>query len=84
MVIQALGIFLTSLSLMKNGSTYPKSLKNIICSPKKMIHIGLARTKTTSLGSCFSLFVLDRGLEMGSAFLMVKLDVFLLSIMNRL
>ena len=76
--------FLTLSSLMKNGSTFPKNLKSIICSPKKTIHIGLARTKTTSLGSCFCVFVLGQGLEMGSAFFMVELDVFLLSLMNRL
>ena len=38
---------------MKNGSTSPKNLKSITCSPKKTIHIGLVRTKTISLGSCF-------------------------------
>jgi len=76
--------FFTLSSLMKNGSTSPKNLKSITCSPKKTIHIGLVRTKTTSLGSCFCVFVLGRGLEMGSAFFMVELDVFLLSLMNRL
>ena len=33
--------FLTLSSLMKNGSIYPRNLKSIICSLKKMIHIGL-------------------------------------------
>ena len=84
MVIQGLRIFLTLSSLMKNGSTSPKNLKSITCSQKKMIHIGLVRTKTTSLGSCFCVFLFGRVLEMGSALLMVELDDFLLSLMNRL
>jgi hypothetical protein len=76
MVIQCLGIFLTLFSLMRNGSTYIKNLKMFICHPKKMIHTGLLRTKITSLGSCFSLFVLGRGLEMGSAFFYGKIGCF--------
>ena len=68
---------------MKNGFTSPKNLKSITCSPKKTIHIGLVRTKTISLGSCFCVFVLGQGLEMGSAFLMVRLDVFLSLLTNR-
>ena len=35
MVIQGLRIFLSLSSLMKNGSTSPKNLKSITCSPKK-------------------------------------------------
>ena len=83
MVIQGLGICLTLSSSTKNGFTSPRNLKSIICSPKKMIHIGLLRTKTTFLGSCFCVSLLGRGLEMGSAFFMVRLDVFLSLLTNR-
>ena len=47
---QDLRIFLTLCSLMKNGSTSLKNLKNITCYPKKMIHTVLVRTRITSLG----------------------------------
>ena len=83
-MIQCLRICLTLCSLMKNGSNSLKNLKNIICYPKKMIPIGLVRTRITSLGSCSCVFVLGQGLGMGIVFLMVGLDVFHLFDLNRL
>jgi hypothetical protein len=44
--------FLTSCSLMRNGSTYTRNLKMFIYYLMKTIHIGLVRIKTTFLGSC--------------------------------
>jgi hypothetical protein len=69
---------------MKNDSTSLKNLKNIIRYQKKMIPIGLLRTRITSLGSCSCVFVLGQGLGMGIIFLMVGLVVFHLLLMNRL
>jgi hypothetical protein len=69
---------------MKNGSTYLKNLKDIICYPKKMIPIGLVRIRTTSLGLCSRVFALGQGLGMGIVFLMEGLVVFHLIVMNRL
>jgi hypothetical protein len=61
-----------------------KKMRDIICYRKKMYPIGLVRTRTTSLGSCSCVFVLDQGLEMGFVLLMVGLDVSHLFILNRL
>jgi hypothetical protein len=47
MVIQGLEIFLTSCSLMRNGSTYTRNLKMFIYYLMKTIHIGLVRIKTS-------------------------------------
>jgi predicted transcriptional regulator len=69
MIEQGLRIFLTLCSLMKNGSTSLKNLRNITCYPRKMNHIALVRTRMTSLCSCFCVFVLDQGLGMESVFL---------------
>jgi len=68
--------FLTMCSLMKNGSTYLKNPRNIICCSRKMTLIALVRTRTTSLGSCSCVFVLDQGLGMESVFFMAKYVVF--------
>ena len=70
------GFFLTLCSLMKNGFISLKNLRNITCYPRKMSPIALVRTRITSLGSCFCVFVLGRGLGMGSVFLMGKLVAF--------
>ena len=73
LMIQGLRSCMTLCSLMRNGSTYAKNLKNIICYPKKMNPIGLVRTRITSLGSCSCVLVLGQGLGMGIVFLMVGL-----------
>jgi hypothetical protein len=84
LMIQDLRHCLTLCSLMKNGFTSHKNLRNITCYPKKMIPIVLVRTRITSLGSCSCVFVLDRGLGMESVFLTGGLVVFHLSLMNQL
>jgi hypothetical protein len=53
---------------MKNGSTSLKNLRNITCYPRKMNHIALVRTRIPSLGSCFCVFVLGKGLGMECIF----------------
>jgi len=76
--------FLTLCSLMKNGSISLKNLRNTTFYPTKMNHTALTRTRITSLGSCFCVFVLSQGLGMESVFLMGKLVVFHLSLMKGL
>jgi hypothetical protein len=83
-MIQGLRIFLALCSFMKNGSTSLKNLRNTTCYLRKMNHIALVRTRITSLGSCFCVFVLGQGLGMESVFLMGKLVVFDLSLMKML
>jgi len=83
-MIQSLRSCMTLFLLMRNGFTYIKKMKDIICYPKKMYHIGLVRTRTTSLGSCSCVLALDQGLGMGFVLLMVGLDVSHLFILNRL
>jgi hypothetical protein len=60
--------FLTLCSLMKNGSTSLKNLKNITCYPRKMNHIALVKTRITSLGSCSCVFMHSQGLGMENVF----------------
>ena len=76
--------FLTLCSLMKNDFISLKNLRNITCYPRKLSPIALVRTRITSLGSCFCVFVLGQGLGMESVFLMGKLVVFHLSLMKLL
>jgi hypothetical protein len=69
---------------MKNSYTSLKNLKkNIICYSKKMIPIGLVRTRITYLDSYSCVFVLSQGLEIETVFFMVGLAFHLL-LMNRL
>ena len=75
---------LTLCLLMRNGSISIKNLRDTTCYPMKTNHTALARTRITSLGSCFCVFVLSQGLGMESVLLMGKSVIFHLSLMKGL
>jgi hypothetical protein len=63
---------LTLCLLMRSGSIFIKNLRGTTCYPMKMNHTALARTRITSLGSCFFVLLLRQDLEMEYVCLMAK------------
>jgi hypothetical protein len=58
--------------LMRSDSISIKYQRGTTCYPMKMNHIIFARTRTTFLGSCFFVLLLDLDLEMEYVCLMAK------------